>query len=119
MDKKEQNGTTLTKQEMAEVISAEIGFSLRTSKKLVTGLFDIIREELQEEIPVKIVRFGVFKPVCKNARKGINPHTGEEIIIEARKTVTFKPSTLLKKRVNAEKGQKILQDRGDKPDHRG
>jgi integration host factor subunit alpha len=38
----------------------------------------------------------------KNSRKGRNPQTGEEILLEARKVLTFKPSLVLKNLLNEE-----------------
>ncbi len=110
---------TLTKQELAAAVAAHMGFSIRSSRRLVNCLFDKMKQELRAGRQIKVVRFGTFKPVCKKARKGINPHTGGEIQIPARKSVSFKPSALLKKRINAEKGQEILPDRGGEPDRRG
>jgi nucleoid DNA-binding protein len=110
---------TLTKQELARAVADQMGFSIRSSRRLVNCLFEKMKQELRSGRQIKVVRFGTFKPVCKKARKGINPHTGEEIQIPARKSVSFKPSALLKKRINAEKGQKILPNRGGEPDHRG
>ena len=38
----------------------------------------------------------------KNARKGRNPQTGQEILLDARKVLTFKPSLVLKNVLNEE-----------------
>jgi integration host factor subunit alpha len=38
----------------------------------------------------------------KNSRTGRNPQTGEEIIITARRVLTFKPSQVLKNSLNGE-----------------
>ena len=101
---------SLTKLELAEKISDELGFSVRSSKKLVDAIFNHMIDVLVSGEPLKIVRFGTFCPLFKNDRKGINPSTGEAIIIPARNTVSFRPSPLLKKMVNAEKRPKILPD---------
>ncbi len=108
--------STLTKIKLAEKISEELGFSVRSSKRLVDAVFEHMIDVLTSEEPLKIVRFGTFYPLFKNARKGINPSTGESIIIPARKTVSFRPSPLLKKMVNAEKGPQILSDRRSQQD---
>ena len=50
--------------------------------------------------PVKISSFGRFVVRGKRARKGRNPHTGAEILLEARRVVTFRPSQTLKKLLN-------------------
>ncbi|MBU4229131.1 MAG: HU family DNA-binding protein, partial [Proteobacteria bacterium] len=45
---------------------------------------------------------GKFNVKKKNARRGRNPQTGDELILEARKVVTFKPSGLLRSRINGD-----------------
>ncbi len=110
---------SLTKLQLAEKISEELGFSVRSSKKLVDAVFSHMTEILNSGETLKIVRFGTFCPLFKNARKGINPSTGEPIIIPARNTVSFRPSPLLKKMVNAEKRPQILPDRRSQQDSRG
>ena len=49
---------------------------------------------------IKISGFGNFEVKAKASRKGRNPQTGEEIVIEPRKIVTFKFSNVMKARVN-------------------
>ncbi len=101
----------LTRLEISQRISLELGFSVRSSSKVVGSLFKVMEQALNSDEIVKIVRFGTFSPLLKKSRKGINPTTGKSILIPARKTVSFKPSPLLKKRVNAQKGPQILPDR--------
>ena len=110
---------SLTKLQLAEKVSENLGFSVRSSKKLVDAIFIHMTESLLSGESLKIVRFGTFCPLFKNARKGINPSTGEPIVIPARNTVSFKPSPLLKKMVNAEKGPQILPNRRSQQDNRG
>jgi integration host factor subunit alpha len=49
---------------------------------------------------VKISGFGKFEVKKKSERRGRNPQTGAEMMIDPRKIVTFKPSTILKARMN-------------------
>ena len=49
---------------------------------------------------MKISTFGTFKILKKKARIGRNPKTKIETQITARKVVTFKPSLLLKEKIN-------------------
>ena len=53
-------------------------------------------------VKVKISGFGNFVVRDKNSRKGRNPQTGQEILLEARKVLTFKPSLVLKNLLNEE-----------------
>jgi integration host factor subunit alpha len=47
--------------------------------------------------------FGKFNIKEKNARKGRNPATGDEFILEERRIVTFKASGILKAKINESK----------------
>ena len=49
----------------------------------------------------------------KNARKGRNPQTGQEILLEARRVLTFKPSLVLKNILNEEAGEEPTELRGE------
>jgi len=69
--------------------------------KLITdSVFELIREALERGEEVKLPSFGKFSVRSKTARNGRNPKTGEIAEVAARKVVTFKPSDILKKRVN-------------------
>ena len=61
---------------------------------------DTFKETLAEGEKVKISGFGNFVVREKNARKGRNPQTGEEIRLAARRVLTFKPSLVLKNVLN-------------------
>jgi integration host factor subunit alpha len=64
----------------------------------------MVLEEIFEAIvsrtEVKLSSFGAFQVRAKNERQGRNPKTGEEAKITARLVVTFKPSNVLRARVN-------------------
>ena len=57
---------------------------------------------IKEGEKVKISGFGNFVVREKNARKGRNPQTGEEIRLDARRVLTFKPSLVLKNTLNGD-----------------
>ncbi len=92
----------LTKQEIIENISDKAGLTKLQSKKVVEELFGIIKDELAKGNPVKVSGFGKWTVLDKKARKGRNPKTGEAITIDARKTLSFKPSTVLRDGLNSE-----------------
>ena len=69
----------------------------------VESLFDTIKDDLYKGNNVMISGFGKWTVKAKKARKGRNPQTGEEMTIDARKVVTFKPSTVLRDAVNSGK----------------
>ncbi len=91
----------MTKSDMVEKIYEKIGFSKKESAELVEMVFDIIKTTLETGEKIKIAGFGNFVVKDKADRRGRNPQTGEEIVISARKILTFKPSQVLKASINA------------------
>jgi len=91
----------MTKSDMVEKIYEKIGFSKKESAELVEMVFDIIKSTLETGEKIKIAGFGNFVVKEKADRLGRNPQTGEEIVISARKILTFKPSQVLKASINA------------------
>ncbi|MDD3293780.1 MAG: integration host factor subunit alpha [Geobacteraceae bacterium] len=91
----------MTKSDMVEKIYEKIGFSKKESAELVEMVFDIIKSTLETGEKIKIAGFGNFVVKEKADRRGRNPQTGEEIVISARKILTFKPSQVLKASINA------------------
>ena len=90
----------MTKAEIVEQIYEQVGFSKKESAELVEKVFETIKDTLSQGEKVKISGFGNFVVRPKNARKGRNPQTGNEIEITARRVLTFKPSKGLKAQVN-------------------
>jgi integration host factor subunit alpha len=90
----------MTKAEIVEHIYEQVGFSKKESAELVEKVFETIKDTLARGEKVKISGFGNFVVRAKNSRKGRNPQTGEEILLEARRVLTFKPSLVLKKMLN-------------------
>jgi integration host factor subunit alpha len=90
----------MTKAEIVEQIYERVGFSKKEAAELVEKVFEIMKETLSEGEKVKISGFGNFVVREKNARKGRNPQTGEEIQLAARRVLTFKPSLVLKTVLN-------------------
>lgn len=91
---------SMTKADIVEQIYERVGFSKKESADLVETVFSIIKETLASGEKVKISGFGNFIVREKNARKGRNPQTGEEIQLAARRVLTFKPSLVLKNILN-------------------
>jgi integration host factor subunit alpha len=90
----------MTKADIVETIYERVGFSKKESAELVETVFDVIKDALVGGEKVKFSGFGNFIVREKNARKGRNPQTGEEIQLEARRVLTFKPSLVLKNALN-------------------
>ncbi|MBW2269024.1 MAG: integration host factor subunit alpha [Deltaproteobacteria bacterium] len=92
----------MTKAEIVEQIYEQVGFSKKESAELVEKVFQTIKETLAQGEKVKVSGFGNFVVRPKNARKGRNPQTGQEILLDARRVLTFKPSLVLKNVLNDE-----------------
>ncbi len=72
------------------------GISYADSLKIVDLIFEIIKRRLVRGEKVLISGFGCFRLVTRKPRKGVNPQSGDAIIIRGRKAVVFKPSKYLK-----------------------
>ena len=86
----------MTKADLADKIYEEVGLSKKEASGVVELLFDNMKNILSEGESIKITGFGTFLVRKKSARRGRNPKTGEEIQIEQRRVVTFKPSLQFK-----------------------
>jgi integration host factor subunit alpha len=98
----------MTKAELIEAVS-KIGISKKESADLVELVFDTMKNTLSAGEKIKISGFGNFVVREKRARMGRNPQTSESMEISARRVLTFRPSPVLKSRLNggesAEGGQ--------------
>ncbi len=90
----------MTKADLVDLIYERVGSSRKEAGEVVEALFAIIRDSLRHGERVKISGFGTFAVSSKNARRGRNPQTGEPITIGSRRVLSFKPSQVLKERVN-------------------
>ncbi len=88
-----------TKNDIVESVCRELDLSKKEVQEAVDALFELIREDLAQGNTIKLPRFGNFNVRSKRSRTGRNPKTGQEMKITARKVVTFKPSTILRDRV--------------------
>ena len=90
---------TITRSDLIDAIYKETG----TTRSEATLIFDILLESvgtlLKETNLVKINRFGSFLNKEKAERTGRNPKTGQEVIIPAHNSVSFKPAQALKSAV--------------------
>ena len=94
------SGDTLTRADLAEAVHQEVGLTRQDCAGLVERTLDLIAEALQNGEVVKLSGFGVFQVRDKRARMGRNPKTGIEVPITPRRVMVFKPSNILKSRIN-------------------
>ena len=100
---KGRSAMTLTKVHIAKTIHKQCGFTNDRSAQLVDSLLEIIKKTLEGGEDVLISGFGKFCVKEKGKRRGRNPQTGEDLMLDARRVVTFKCSGALRDKINGKK----------------
>ena len=94
----------LTKEDICIFLSKKKGYSVLYSKKIINNLIEILIDEIKEN-SFNLKNIGTFKILNKKERIGRNPRTKEIYKIKARKTLAFKPSTNLSRKINIFSGK--------------
>jgi len=94
----------MTKADLVDRIYEKAGYSKKDATEVVESIFELLKQRLSEGEKVKISGFGNFVVNEKQARRGRNPQTGDEIIISGRRVLTFKASHVLKNTMNDSAG---------------
>ena len=89
----------VTKKEIVRSISEELGLTQLKTKEIVQKTFDAIIETLVVDKRIELRNFGVFEVKHRAARKARNPKTSEEVMVEEKYVVTFKPGKEMEERV--------------------
>ena len=90
----------ITRKYISNKIHKNLGFSKNLSSEILDNLFEQIILEILISNKIKISSFGTFSVLKKKERIGRNPKNKIKAIISSRKVVKFKPSQLLKNRLN-------------------
>ncbi len=91
---------TITRAHLAEAVYQEVGLSRNESAELLESVLAEIANALANGETVKLSSFGSFSLRQKGRRIGRNPKTGEEVPILPRRVLVFRPSQVLKTRIN-------------------
>ena len=91
---------TLTKAHIVETLAKQNGYTKKQSVQMVETLLELIKRSLESGENVLISGFGKFCMKEKKQRKGRNPSTGEDMILQPRKVVTFTCSRKLRDKIN-------------------
>ena len=94
----------LTKEDICIFLSKKKGYSVLYSKKIINNLIEILIDEIKEN-SFNLKNIGTFKILNKKERIGRNPRTKEIYKIKARKTLAYKPSTNLSRKINIFSGK--------------
>ncbi len=97
---REKIAMTLTKAQIIDTVQDRLGFTRQRSAELVGSLLEIVKDSLENGDDVLISGFGKFCVKEKKERRGRNPATGEDLMLDERKVVTFKCSQILRDRLN-------------------
>ncbi|MCG8686507.1 MAG: integration host factor subunit alpha [Desulfobacterales bacterium] len=92
---------TCTKTTLIEKISDQFNQKPSEAKETIETLIEIIKSTLASGEDIMISGFGKFQVIEKSPRKGRNPATGDSMILDKRRVVTFKCAGKLKDRINS------------------
>ena len=93
---------TLTRAQLAEAIYTQVGLSRNESASLLESVLEKMSAALEAGEAVKVSAFGTFVVRQKGQRVGRNPKTGVEVPILPRKVLSFRPSQVMKARINGD-----------------
>ena len=91
---------TVTKSSIINSIYNQCGLSKTKAIQLSESILEIIKQTLESGEDVLISGFGKFCVKEKNERRGRNPPTGDDLMLGARRVVTFRCSGVLKDKIN-------------------
>ena len=91
---------TLTKANIVDTVHNELGFPKNRSAELIEILLEQIKSTLGNGEDVLISGFGKFCVKEKKQRRGRNPATGDDMMLEQRRVITFRCSHLLREKIN-------------------
>jgi len=92
---------TMRKIDIIESAYEQLDTPKKDCVRIVESLFDLIKDDLSKGKDVMISGFGKWTVKAKKKRRGRNPQTGEDLTINARRVVTFKPSNVLRDAINS------------------
>lgn len=95
-------GRTITRADLCEAVYQKLGLSRAESSELVETVLKEISDTLVSGETVKLSSFGSFLVREKGERIGRNPKTGVEVPITPRRVLVFKPSNVMKARINGD-----------------
>jgi integration host factor subunit alpha len=90
---------TLIKEHLVRNTYDNVGLSKSKSSEAVESIFKIMRNTLASGEDVLISGFGKFYVKGKNERRGRNPATGQDMVLGARRVVTFRCSPVLRHKI--------------------
>ena len=105
----------MTKKEIAKLVYASCDLSHLQTQEAVQATFDSLLDVLLEFGRVELRGFGVFAIQTRAGRKARNPRSGEEVWVPEHETVAFKPSKVVKDRLEARRAKKAKTKKAAAP----
>jgi len=91
---------SLTKARIIDSIYTNTDLKRSQAGKAVETLLETINETLENGEDVLISGFGKFVVKDKKERRGRNPQTGTDLMLDGKRVVTFKCSGVLRDKMN-------------------
>ena len=91
---------TATKSDLVNAVADANGFPQNKSTEIIEILLELMKNKLAAGEDVLVSGFGKFCIKKKRERRGRNPATGKDMMLEARRVVTFKCSGQLRDKIN-------------------
>ncbi|MGL4427282.1 MAG: HU family DNA-binding protein [Alphaproteobacteria bacterium] len=91
---------TITRTDFHELFAKQLFIPQSKAVSLTEIILEEVYQSLSLHSTLKVSSFGTFLVHQKSPRVGRNPKTGEEAVISARKSLSFRPSQLLRDKVN-------------------
>jgi len=89
----------MNKAELVEEVAGKVGLTKKDANNVIDAITSAIMDSLKRDEKVTLVGFGTFQVMEREARRGVNPQTGEAIQISAKKVPKFKPGRSLREAV--------------------
>jgi nucleoid DNA-binding protein len=96
----------VTKNDIVVSIAKATGLRQIDVKRIAQMALDGIIDALVDDGRIELRNFGIFEVKTRRGRKARNPRTGEEVMVPAKRVVTFKPGKLMEERVSREAPKK-------------
>src|SRR3954468_13782485 len=102
---------TVTRVDLCEAVYQKVGLSRTESSAFVELVLKETTDGLEQGAPRNLTSFGSFMVRKKGQRIGRNPKTGTEVPISPRRVMVFKPSAILKQRINGHGNGHAAEDK--------
>lgn len=83
----------MKKDDLVKAVAENNNISKTIAKKVIDSTFEVIKSAVSSGDSFRQDGFGTFKKAIRAERNGVNPGTGEKIVIPEKQVVKFTAST--------------------------